>query len=420
MTQPDRTQAPPFKLSSNYSLTQPEVFAFPGGQPLYAFRGLQQNVTKLELIFQAGKWYERQSGVSYFAAQLLRKGTHKKTSFQIASALDSLGAHLEVVAGFDTVTLSLFVLRKNFFAALTILVDLLQAPSFDENELRQEKEIFVQNLQVNNEKTNVLASKEIRKTIFGANHPYGNSTEEADALAIQPENLKGFFRDHFLFHSAYFLGPVSDSDIHHILSTLVLEQREPIILKAPETTPGVSHMLSKSGSVQASIRLGKRCLPKRCEAEYFDAVMFNHILGGFFGSRLMKNIREEKGLTYGIHSVMNHFHHGSFWVISAEVNQQNTQQAIDEIKNEIRILQEIPVSQAELEVARNYFIGSWQSDNSTLFAVADKIMNIHEYNLPADYYDQLLGHLQRITPEQVQRVANTHFGSDDLLEVRVG
>ncbi len=420
MIQLDRTQAPPFQLSSDYSLTQPEVFAFPGGQPLYAFRGLQQNVTKLELIFQAGKWYEPLSGVSYFVAQLLRKGTQTKTSFEIASALDSLGAHLEVVAGFDTVTLSLFVLRKNFFSALAILVDLLQAPAFDENELRLEKEIFVQNLQVNNEKTNVLASKEIRKTIFGPPHPYGNSTEEADALAIQPEGLKKFFRDHFALHSAYFLGPVSDADIQQILTSLTFPGKPPAVPHIPQATQGTSHALSKPGSVQASIRLGKRCQVKRCEAEYFDAVMFNHILGGFFGSRLMKDIREEKGLTYGIHSAMNHFHHGSFWVISAEVNQQNTQQAIDEIKNEIKTLQEVPVSAAELEVARNYFIGSWQSDNATLFAVADKVRNIHEYNLPADYYDQLLGHLQRITPERVQRVANAYFGSDDLLEIRVG
>ncbi len=420
MIQLDRTQAPLFQLSSNYSLTQPEVFAFPGGQPLFAFRGLQQDVTKLELIFQAGKWYEPQSGVSYFAAQLLRKGTRTKTSFQIASALDSLGAHLEVAAGFDTVTISLFVLRKHFFAALAILVDLLQAPAFDENELRQEKEIFVQNLKVNNEKTNVLASKEIRKTIFGSGHPYGNSTEETDALAIQPEILKLFFRNHFHLHSAYFLGPLSDIDIQQILTSLTFPGRRLDVSLVPDATPGTSHILAKPGSVQASIRLGKRCLVKRCEADYFDAVMFNHILGGFFGSRLMKSIREEKGLTYGIHAAMNHFQHGSFWVISAEVNQENTELAIAEIKNEIRMLQEVPVSVAELEVARNYFIGSWQSDNATLFAVADKIKNIHEYNLPADYYDQLLGHLQRITPEQVQRVANAYFGSDDLLEIRVG
>ena len=420
MIHPDRTQAPPFQLSSDYSLTQPEVFSFSGGQSLNAFRGLTQKVIKLELIFHAGKWYEQHSGLSYFTAQMLRKGTLKRSSFQIASALDSLGAHLDIVAGFDTVTVSLFVLSKNFTASFDILLEILRTPAFDENELRLEKEIFVQNLRVNNEKTNVVASKEIRKRIFGSSHPYGNSTEESDMEAIQQESLRGFFEKYFAFHAAYLVGPLSDAQIGEILSSVGASNPDANTTKVPEAKVGASHKLIKPGSVQASIRLGKRCLPKRSSEEYFDAVMFNHILGGYFGSRLMKNIREKKGLTYGIHSGMNHFFNGSFWVISAEVNQQNAEEAISEIKNEIRRLQEEPVPIDELEVARNYFIGSWQSDNSTLFAVAEKARNIHEYHLPVDYYDQMLGHFQQMTPDQVQLVAQAHFGARDLVEVQVG
>jgi predicted Zn-dependent peptidase len=420
MIQPDRTQAPPFQLSSDYSLTQPEVFTFSGGQPLYAFRGLAQQVIKLELIFHAGKWYEPHSGLSYFTAQMLRKGTLKRSSFQIASAFDSLGAHLDIVAGFDTVTVSLFVLSKNFGASFDILLEILRTPAFDENELRLEKEIFVQNLRVNNEKTNVVASKEIRKRIFGISHPYGNSTEESDIKGINQDGLRGFFEQNFTLRAAYLVGPISDLQIGDILSAVGISDPKAAANAVPEAKVGASHKLIKPGSVQASIRMGKRCLTKQCNEEYFDALMFNHILGGYFGSRLMKNIREEKGLTYGIHSGMNHFFNGSFWVISAEVNQQNADEAISEIKNEIRRLQEELVPTDELEVARNYFIGSWQSDNSTLFAVAEKVRNIHEYHLPADYYDQMLGHFQQITPEQIQRVAQAYFGAGDLVEVQVG
>lgn len=420
MSQPDRTQAPPFQLSTNYSLAQPEIFSFPGGQPLYAFRALQQNVVKLELIFQAGKWYETKSGVSHFTAHMLRKGTRKRSSFVIAEALDNLGAQLEISAGFDTVTLSLFVLKKNFFASFAILLDILEDPVFDEEELRKEKEIFIQNLRVNNEKTSVLASREIRKTLFGVGHPYGNSTEEADAQAIQSGDLRSFFHDNFVLHSGYFLGPVGDDDIRKLLDSLRLMGTPGAVQKLVAAQLGSSHALAKSGSVQASIRLGKHCIPKGNNPDYFGVVMANHILGGFFGSRLMKTIREEKGLTYGIHSSMHHFLHGGFWVISAEVNQQNTQQALDEIRNEIRKLQEVPVPQDELDVARNYFIGSWQSDNATLFAVAEKVRNIHQFHLPEDYYTLLLGHLQRITPEQVQHAAQVHFALDDMVEIRVG
>jgi predicted Zn-dependent peptidase len=148
--------------------------------------------------------------------------------------------------------------------------------------------------------------------------------------------------------------------------------------------------------------------------------MANHILGGFFGSRLMKNIREEKGLTYGIYSAMQHFHHASYWLISAEVNQQNTEQALEEIRKEVLNLQEVPVAPDELVVARNYFIGSWQADNATLFAVAEKIRGINEFGLPFDYYPRMFHHLMSMTPADVQATARKHFRLEELLEIRVG
>lgn len=416
----DRTQAPPFSLSTDYSLVQPEVFRFPAGQPLFAFRGLQQEVVKFDLIFKAGKWFEPASGVSHFAAQMLRKGTRTRTSFVLAEALERLGAHLEVTAGFDTVTLSLYVLHKNLFLATEILLDIIQEPAFPEEELRQEKEIFIQNLRVNKEKTSVLASREIRKTIFGPTHPYGNATEEQDAQAITTEQLRDFFQSHIQLHSAYFIGPVTPGELERLLGSFPLQAAQTTARPAPSLSPGTSHALVKPGSVQASIRLGKSCIRKQDSADYYNALMVNHILGGFFGSRLMKNIREEKGLTYGIYSAMQHFHHASYWMISAEVNQQNTDQALEEIRKEVLSLQDVPVSPDELVVARNYFIGSWQADNATLFAVADKIRGINEFGLPADYYPRMFRHLLSMTPADVQAAARDHFRLEELLEIRVG
>lgn len=419
MNSVDRTHPPPFRLSSNYTLAQPEVLHFQGGQPLFTYRNIQQRVVRLELVFQAGKWFESKSGVSYFTTQLLRKGTRTRSAFQIASALDELGAHLEATASFDTVTVTLLVLSKQLSRALPILLEIISEPAFEEAELQQEKDIFIQNLRVNNEKTNIVASREIRRAVFGGRHPYGNSTEESDVHSISTADLKQCFLDRFKLDSAYLVGPLSDVELNSLIDAFPLTRPAMRVIDLPAIQPGASLRIEKPGSVQASIRLGKRCITKRDSPDYFDAVMANHLLGGFFGSRLMKTIREEKGLTYGIHSSMNHFRHASFWVISAEVNQQNAQQAIDEIHHEILKLQE-GVSIDELEVARNYFVGSWQSDNATLFAVSDKVRNLHEFHLPSDYYSHLLDHLMRMTPEQVQRAAREHFGSENLLEVRVG
>ncbi|MEJ0054191.1 MAG: insulinase family protein [Bacteroidota bacterium] len=282
MTTLDRTQAPPFRLSSDYSLARPETFKLSNGVELFAFRNLEQEVVKLELIFEAGKWYEPKLGVSHFSSQMLSKGTEKRNSFQVAEAIDTLGAHLEINQGYDIVTVSLFSLRKNISAALDIVMDLLVNPSFDEDELRLMKEIYLQSLRVNNEKTSVVASKDIRRAIFGKNHPYGSSVEEEDVKRIGRKDLRTFFQDRFSLHSAFLIGKLNDGEMSEIIGKIppsLLQRKE---RSKFERLPGSSAMAPKPTSVQASIRLGKKCLVKSESKEYFDAVMFNHILGGFF------------------------------------------------------------------------------------------------------------------------------------------
>ena len=419
MTTLDRTQPPTFHLSSDYSLAHPEHFTLANGCDLFVFRQLEQEVVKMELVFDAGKWYESAPGISHFTSQMLPKGTEGKSSFQIAEALDSLGAHLEISPGFDVVTLSLFSLRNKLLAAVKILSEMLEKPVFDDAELRQMKEIFVQGLRVNNKKSSVVASKTIRQTIFGNVHPYGNVVEEEDVAEVTAKGIREFYHTSFSLQSVYLIGKLTEDELQEVVGLLPLVRPKRGARRTFEIITGASQRITQADSVQASIRLGKRCILKEDRKDYFDAVMFNHILGGFFGSRLMKNIREEKGLTYGIHSSMNHFLHDSFWVISAEVNQANAIQAIAEIKHEISMLQDKLVPADELEIAINYFIGSWQSENATMFAIAERIKNIHLWGLPAEYYTHLMDHLRHITPEQVQMIAKAHFDAGDLVEILV-
>ncbi len=420
MTVLDRTQAPSFHLSSDYSLSRPELFQLKGGITLFALRGLQQEVVKLELIFDAGKWYEHKLGASHFTAQMLTKGTLLRNSFQIAEAFDSLGSHVEITPDFDTVSISLFALRKNLLKVTSIMAEILMAPAFDEGELRLMKDIFLQTLKVNNQKTSVIASKEIRKVIFGNDHPYGSAVEEAEVKKIERSDIQSFFNAHFKLRSVFLVGRLSDHELKDLIEIIPQTIGTNKSLKNFESTPGISHTIAKPDSIQSSIRLGKKCLPKSDSKDYAEAVIFNHIFGGYFGSRLMKNIREEKGLTYGIYSSMHHFLNDSFWVIGAEVNQQNAGKATNEIKNEIRRLQDELVQPSELEIARNYFTGSWQSENSTLFAVAEKIKSLHLWGLSENYYSNLFEYIQAVTPTQIQHMANTHFSTSNLFEIQVG
>lgn len=420
MTTLNRTQAPPFQLSSDFTLPEPEVTYLKSGAPLLAFRGLPQEVVRFELILTGGKWDETVSGASHFTSQLLPKGTRRKDAFQVAESFERLGAHCEVIPGMDFVTVTLYSLNKTFAEACKLLHELLHEPAFNEGELSLLKDIYLQNLRVNNEKSSFVASKEFRSAIFGSHHPYGSSIEEIQVAGINSTIIQEHYRNRFKIHAATLVGPLADAAVSELIEGLPVWKIPSESDRSHTITGRGSIRISMPSSIQSSIRIGKRSVTRTASIEYYEAVLANHILGGFFGSRLMKNIREKKGLTYGIYSSMMHLQHDSFWGIGAEVNQENTPLVLEEIRKEVQDLINRPVPLSELNAARNYYAGSWQSENSTLFAVADKVKSLYLAGLPQDFYQSLLTCIMEAGPGVIQQAAERTFTGQDLVEVIAG
>src|SRR5688500_3325640 len=185
----DRTLAPPFNRSTVFELIQPRKQILNGGAEAYFILGGTQNVSKVEIVFPAGRWFENAAGSAYFSANLLSKGTKSKSSFDIARLLDGYGAHLETNAGLDFVSVSLYVLNKNFEPAILLLIELLTQPVFPQDELELIKSIYLQNLKVNQEKTSFQASRLLRKNLFGETHPYGKELEESDVSQLDMDSI---------------------------------------------------------------------------------------------------------------------------------------------------------------------------------------------------------------------------------------
>lgn len=417
----DRTQAPPFVKSSNFELIRPEVTTVAGGAQVLFVLGGSQNVCKIELLFQAGRWNERTFGAGYFTSQLLSKGTKSQTSYQIAQAFDHLGAHLEINPGADFVSVALYSLSRNLNASLELLIELLRDSIFPEKELSQLKTIYLQNLRVNKEKTSFQSSVLFRRTLYGSSHPYGKELDEPDVQRLSQGDLVDHFNEFFREATIIVSGKVSDEQKQFIVSTFGFLMYQPISPAESDLRPSSkeSKVVSRERSVQASIRIGKPFFG-RMHRDYPAAILLNHILGGYFGSRLMKNIREEKGLTYGISSSVSTALHGNHFVIGADVNLENVELAFSEIRKEMRRLREEPVDASELEVSRNHFIGSLQLEITTSFAHADKVKNITIFGLPDDYYQQLIQCIDSLTPTDLMTVADQHFQEEELLQVAVG
>lgn len=417
----ERKIAPPFVKTNSLHLPDSNSISLSSGLKLHLVDGVQQNVLKVDLVFKAGKWFEPKVGLSHFTAQMLEKGTSTKSATEISEILDRFGSHFEISPGFDFVSVSIYSLKDKIIKVLPVFLDMLTAPSFPEKEWIQMQSIAIQNLKVSEEKTGFLASKYIRKNIFGEAHPYGSSLEETHIKDISVHDLANYFKTMFKAHEIFIVGNLNDSEIALLVNGLnqipILKDNTSSIRNSIE---GSAHQhVEKKNSVQSSIRLGKKSLIKS-DANYFDLQILNHVLGGYFGSRLMKNIREEKGLTYGIYSSINAFQNESLLTIGADVDSNNLALTIREIKSELKKLRTKEIEPQELTLAKNHFIGSLQSDMANPFSVAEKIKNIQVFNLHKDFYQNLIDRVDQITSSEIMQAAESHFHEETFFDVTVG
>jgi zinc protease len=420
MSMLDRTIAPPYVQDTSFSLISPRIHTLANGVDVVYVLGGAQDVVKIDLIFKAGRWYESKWGAAYFTSHLLSKGTKRKSSFQIAQLFDLYGAHLEVSPGLDYVSVSLYSLTKNIQPVLELVKELLLEPVFPEKELEQAISIYTQNLKINLEKTSFLASKQFRATLFGEEHPYGKELGEKEVNALTTADLKDFFST-FLDFNVFVSGKLDSSAERFIESTFSdfkkVVQPDRAIARTPSKP---NHReIEKEGSVQASIRLGAESL-LRSHPDYSKVIFASHILGGYFGSRLMKNIREEKGLTYGIYASVQPLKRAAHFAIGADVNKENITITFEEIRKELKRLRSQPVPADELLTAKNHFIGSLQSEITTPFAHADKIKTLYLSNLPADYYQQMINTVKSITTDEIIATSEKYLNEEKFFELAVG
>lgn len=416
----DRTHPPAFVKSNSFQLPQASDTTLANGVKVIHLDTIHQELAKIELVFEAGRWFEPKPEVSHFTVQMLDKGTASMSSREIAEIFDRYGAHIELVSNLDFTTVSLYALSKHIHLLIPVLFEILTSPAFKESELTQLKEHFIQGLRIKNEKTSYLASKLIRQRVFGNDHPYGKSTEIPDVENIGASDLADFFSSRMIPSHAFILGQVNKQDyeeLTHKINELGIANSNVPSYPFPDKQHAPEY-ITKTGSVQTSIRFGKHTL-QRNHPDYPGLLLLNYYLGGYFGSRLMKNLREEKGLTYGISSSISSFKNESLFLIGTDVNRENRDLAIDQILQEIKLLQRA-INADELELAKRHFIGSLQGEMASPFSIMGKIKNIELNELTNDYYKNLISNMDHMTSHELTDLARKYLSDDSFSLISVG
>ncbi len=418
----DRSASPIFQTITDFSFIHAISQSLDNGVAMHIIDAGTQPVIRLEIVFNYGKWNENKNQASLFTSKMLLEGTDLKSSVEISEIIDGYGAFIEVTPGVDYTTVSLYCIHEFLKPLLELLSEVLNYPSFPGEELSKVKNIQAQALKINLEKNSYLASNYFRQRLFGNNHPYGRILRQDSIEDINSDDVNSFYQElNRTQRELIISGQITSKVIDQIKHVFDKQAYSPeVFSKTHEVeTSNIPQVENKKDSLQSSLRIGK-LMVKKDDKEFHKIFIANTLLGGFFGSRLMKNIREEKGLTYGIQSSVPVLLNSGYFVITADVIKQNKDLAIQEIYSELKLLRTKLPTKSEMEILRNYLTGTFQSEINTPFSLADKFKSVHLYGLDYDYYDNLFTTIQNCKPSDITSTAEKYFNEDSMLSVVVG
>ncbi len=420
----DRTIAPPYKIINRIELPAVETTTLDNGILLHIVNIGDQPVLRLECIFDAGVWSETTPDAAYFGLKMVAEGTAIHSSAEISEAFDRVGAFTEFSNSFDKSSIVVYCLSRFLPDVLPLLQEIISEATFPQSEWDDLRNITLQNHRVNWEKNAFRATAQFRQELYGGTHPYGRSRTEASISALARSEAVAQYQNNIqnTRYRIMLAGKVGREEVEAINGLLgktgpLAEANTPD--RYPAIEPQRSALIERPESIQSSIRLGKR-LFTRHHPDYYKMLVVSEILGGYFGSRLMKNIREEKGLTYGISAGAYAFKHDGYFVVGTDVKKEFTQQTLDEIRKEIGILQNVPVPAEELQTVKNFMAGEFAGSLNTAFDVADRHKILITDDLPADFYNRYVEQIHATTAEDIMELAQRHLALDSMTEVVVG
>lgn len=386
-------------------------------------------IIRVVVAIRAGSITETadKAGLANLTADLLNEGTPRRSAKEISEAIEFVGGSLQTGGGADYATATLSVLKKDMALGFDLLADILLNPVFSEKEITRRKTIIKGSLKQQREEPGVVASKAFMKELFGG-HPYGWSAEGTEETldAITRQDLVAFHQEYYAPNNAIMavVGDISREELRAMLDRYFggWKQKQINTVKLPELRPVTGPRVIKIQKelTQATILLGHPGVA-RDNPDYYAITVMNYILGGGgFASRLVDNIRDNKGLSYDVHSYFTPQKYGGTFRAGLQTKNQSAQVAVDEIIREMERIRTEPVTDRELEDAKAYLTGSFPLRIDSGSKIAGFLISLEVYGLGLDYVGNYRQYIERVTREDVQRVAQKYLNTKDYLLVVVG
>ncbi|MFM7596153.1 MAG: M16 family metallopeptidase [Flavobacteriales bacterium] len=416
----NRTQAPAISLSNEINYIEPERHYTPAGIPVYLMRNETSEAVKLELIFDAGSIYHEKP-VAGLTTGMLLAGTADKTMAEINDMIDDHGGYFNASVSADYAYLTIFGLNESMDQLVHLIEDALYHANFPETELTHLKAERKQNLMVSLEKVGTLAQRGLQAHLFQGT-PYSRVNQPEDFDGVSRSDIETFFESNFKkgLRKINWVGNPTAIHLDTILQCFGRWSHAIKPLEKVTYTPTVERIaINKVDAVQTGIRMGK-ILFDRSHPDYHKMTVVNTILGEYFGSRLMSNIREDKGYTYGIGSYLDENQSNGYFVIATEVGNEFLADTLVQIKLEIERMRTELVPQEELSLVKNYLSGQFLRSADGPFAMMDLFSMAEIRGLDYSFYQNALRTIEGIRPEEIMETAAAHLNSEEMLIVTAG
>jgi len=425
----NRTIAPPIKDARDFNLQLPlyRKQVLSNGVEVYAIDLGNEEAMMISWIFDAGNWHEKKNGVAAAVSALLKNGTSRRTAFQISEHFEYYGAFLSRASHHETADVTLHCLTRHLPELLPVIAELIADSTFPEEELSIYKKNASQRLQVNLKKSDFVAGRLIESYLYGFDHPYGRYSMLEDFQHFGREDLLQFYERHYRQGACRILVagklPASLSqDMERYFGGMPLHAP---VAQDPSTWPAIRpaaekkyNVVNDPDGVQGSIRMARN-FPNRHHPDFQKVQVLNNVFGGFFGSRLMTNIREDKGYTYGIYSYLMNLRQESALMITTEAGKEVCRATIEEVYKEMELLREELIDEEELAMARNFAIGTILGDLDGPFQVASRWKNLILNGLNEQYFYEGIRIVKSITPEELRELARKYLDPEAFFELVV-
>ena len=421
---PNRYRAVAPRVSKNYTIQYPEVTIIKAknGIPVHVIKAGTKNVMKLDVVFKAGTRITDPL-IPKATADLMVEATQTYHSEKLSNIIDTNGAFLFSEADRDRVSISMVVIEKFFDNLIHPLYETIHKPKFDTVDFnryrikRRQQHIHAL------ESTSTIASRAFGSQLYGKEHPYGRMANVHDYDNLDLDKIRDFHRKHYINDGTYAVvaGQFPDSNFDKVMEVIGSIPNGSNTDKndyTPQPEEPKLNRITKKDAKQATIRVGDFCINK-AHPDYATLRIANTILGGYFGSRLMQVIREQKGYTYGIGSNLISLEHGAYWSISGDVLLDKVDEVLADIRSEIELLKIKPIAQSELEMIQNYMMGEILQNFDGPFAIADTYKVLTDYGLDFTYFENLKEAIQLITSDKLCSTVQQYFNYDSAIKTVV-